>query len=177
MAFCLKSRCKRKITLMNVTLRSPSLEDGAAITQLVKQSQTLDINSSYLYFLLASHFSQTCAVAECEGELVGFVTAYRLPQQADCLFVWQIAVSPLCRAQGLASKLLSFLASQPWFASIRQVQCTISPHNRASNRLFEKFAARLGASIKVEPFLTPAHLGDSHDAEPLVCLDLTASRV
>jgi L-2,4-diaminobutyric acid acetyltransferase len=164
------------MTLMNVTLRSPSLEDGAAISQLVNQSQTLDVNSSYLYFLLASHFSQTCAVAECEGELVGFVTAYRLPQQPNCLFVWQIAVSPLCRGQGLASQLLAFLASRPWFGEIEQVQCTISPHNRASNRLFEKFAATLGAKRRVRPFLSQAHLGEGHDPEPLVCLDLPSSR-
>lgn len=159
---------------MNVIIRSPRLEDGAAMTRLVEQSQTLDINSGYLYFLLATHFSQTCAVAECDGELIGFVTAYRLPQHSERLFIWQIAVSPAARGQGIALRLLLDLTRRDWFEDIRQIQCTISPANIASNGLFQKLAEQLAVPVTVSPFLTSTHLGSEHDDEPLVSLDLTA---
>ncbi|MBE0493969.1 MAG: diaminobutyrate acetyltransferase [Thiomicrospira sp.] len=160
---------------MNFTLRPPCLQDGAAITRLVKQSQTLDVNSSYLYFLLAEHFSDTCAVAQlddAQNELVGFVTAYRLPKDPSILFVWQVAVDPKMRGQGLAMALLKNLTQRDWFGEIRQVQCTISPSNTASNALFNKLASELNSQTKIEAFLTESHLGGGHEDEPLVIINL-----
>lgn len=156
---------------MDVFIRPPCLEDGAAIKSLVKNSGTLDLNSTYLYFLLAGHFAQTCAVAETNnGELVGFVTAYRLPDNPDILFVWQIAVSDKAQGQGLAFRLLQNLSHRDWFSSISQVQCTISPSNQASNGLFAKFADHLNAELVISPFLEKHHLGEEHEEEPLVAL-------
>lgn len=157
---------------MNIIIRPPCLQDGAAITRLVKQSQTLDVNSSYLYFLLADHFAETCAVAEVDGQLVGFVTAYRLPKDPSVLFVWQVAVDPSMRGQGLALRLLDDLAQRDWFKQIQQVHCTISPSNAASNGLFNKFAARLGSQTQSEDYLTSAHLGADHEAEPLIRIEV-----
>jgi L-2,4-diaminobutyric acid acetyltransferase len=157
---------------MNIIIRPPSLNDGAAITRLVKESQTLDVNSSYLYFLLSDHFSQTCAIAELDQRPVGFVTAYRLPNDPSVLFVWQVAVDPSMRGQGLALRLLQNLAARDWFEQIQQVQCTISPSNKASNALFAKWANQLGSKAEVSEYLTPAHLGDGHEAEPLVSIPL-----
>lgn len=157
---------------MDFIIRPPSLADGSAVTRLVKQSQTLDVNSSYLYFLLSDHFSQTCAVAQSGDELVGFVTAYRLPKDPSVLFVWQVAVDPKMRGQGLAMQLLQDLTKRDWFADIRQVQCTISPSNQASNALFRKLAASLGSQVEISPFLTQDHLGGGHEDEPLVSIKL-----
>jgi L-2,4-diaminobutyric acid acetyltransferase len=157
---------------MNIIIRPPCLKDGAAITRLVKESQTLDVNSSYLYFLLAEHFSQTCAVAEVDGELVGFVTAYRLPKDSSKLFVWQVAVDSSMRGQGLAMSLLQDLTRRDWFGEIDQVLCTISPSNKASNALFAKLASAFKTQVHIEPFLTEAHLGGGHEDEPLVIIDL-----
>lgn len=157
---------------MDVYIRPPCLADGAAIKSLVENSGTLDLNSTYLYFLLAGHFAQTCAVAETNGELVGFVTAYRLPDNPDILFVWQIAVSDKFQGQGLASRLLQNLSLRDWFGDISQVQCTISPSNKASNSLFAKFADYLKAELVISPFLEKHHLGKEHEEEPLVALFL-----
>ncbi|UQB41314.1 diaminobutyrate acetyltransferase [Thiomicrospira microaerophila] len=157
---------------MNITIRPPCLKDGAAITRLVKESQTLDVNSSYLYFLLSDHFSQTCAIAEVNNRAVGFVTAYRLPDNPDVLFVWQVAVDPAMRGQGLAMRLLQNLAARDWFDQIRKVQCTISPSNQASNALFFKWANSLGAELQITDYLTTDHLGDGHEAEPLVSFSI-----
>ena len=62
-----------------IIFRKPTLEDGAAIWHLVKTTGRLDLNSAYLYLLLARDFADTCVVA-AEGErLVGFVSGYRPP--------------------------------------------------------------------------------------------------
>lgn len=157
---------------MNITIRPPCLNDGAAISRLVKESQTLDVNSSYLYFLLSDHFSQTCAIAEVDKRAVGFVTAYRLPQDPKVLFVWQVAVDSAMRGQGLALRLLQSLVTRDWFKQIREVQCTISPSNQASNALFVKWANTLGAELQITDYLTTDHLGDGHEAEPLVSFSI-----
>lgn len=157
---------------MDVDIRPPCLNDGAAISRLVKESRTLDVNSSYLYFLLAEHFSNTCAVAQVDNELVGFVTAYFLPSDPSVLFVWQIAVAPSVRGKGLALAMLKNLAKRDWFPQIKEIQCTISPSNQASNQLFAKFAEHLSASVEVSPFLTAEHLGQDHEDEPLVRIKL-----
>ncbi|SFR48721.1 diaminobutyrate acetyltransferase [Thiomicrospira sp. ALE5] len=159
---------------MNITIRPTTLADGQAISELVKSSNTLDINSSYLYFLLADHFSQTCALAHDDNNCpLGFVTAYRLPKEPSTLFVWQIAVASEARGNGLAKKLLLHFASQPWFEEIDKVVCTISPYNTASNALFESYAAALGGKLSTHSFLTEEHLGADHDPEPYVVIDLT----
>lgn len=157
---------------MDMIIKPPSLQDGAAITRLVKESQTLDVNSSYLYFLLSDHFSQTCAIAEVDNKAVGFVTAYRLPQDPSALFVWQVAVDSSMRGQGLAMQLLQNLTERDWFAQIKQVQCTISPSNKASNALFAKWAHHLGSKVEISDYLTTEHLGNGHEAEPLVSIHL-----
>ena len=77
---------------MTIHFREPRLEDGGRIHRLIERAGTLDLNSAYLYFLLADHFRSTCAIAEDGENLVGFVTAYRLPDNPDSLFVWQIGV-------------------------------------------------------------------------------------
>jgi len=159
---------------MKLNIRPPSLNDGAAIARLVNQSKTLDVNSTYLYFLLADHFADTCAVAEFGDEVVGFVTAYRLPSQPNVLFVWQIAISATMQGKGLASALLESFEQRDWFAKIKAVQCTISPSNKASNALFAKWARHLGAQVHIKPYLTSQHLGLGHEAEPLVELDMSA---
>lgn len=159
---------------MKLNIRPPSLNDGAAIARLVSQSKTLDVNSTYLYFLLADHFASTCAVAELGDEVVGFVTAYRLPDQPDVLFVWQIAIAANMQGKGLALALLESLTQRNWFADIKAVQCTISPSNEPSNALFAKWARHLGAQLCVEPYLTTQQLGAGHEAELLVVLDMSA---
>src|SRR5690625_1261392 len=73
----------------SLLLRSPVKEDGRFIHQLIRQCPPLDLNSIYTYLLLCEHFSQTCVVAEIDGRICGFVSAYRHPERTDVLFVWQ----------------------------------------------------------------------------------------
>lgn len=157
---------------MQITYREPRLEDGGRIHQLIQRAGTLDLNSAYLYFLLADHFRATCAVAESGDDLVGFVTAYRKPEQPDCLFVWQIGVSADARGQGVASHLLQELQSRDWFGSIKRIELTISPDNPASQGLFTRWAEKLGRPIETRPYMSAELLGGGHQPEDLYFIDL-----
>ncbi len=75
---------------VSVQFRKPKLEDGLAIYHLIQASPPLDVNSSYLYFLQASHFADTCAVAEVDGQIVGL-----FPLITD-----RIGWCPVCLAGG-----------------------------------------------------------------------------
>lgn len=156
----------------NITLRKPTLKDGSAIYQLIKSSPPLDLNSSYLYLLQASHFANTCVVAECNNQIVGFVSAYIQPDDARSLFVWQIAVADKMRGSGLAKTMLrSLLENQPDDSAITKVTCTISPSNKASQRLFESFSQSEKLTLVTTPFISESHFGgENHEAEELYTL-------
>ncbi|MFU8780831.1 MAG: diaminobutyrate acetyltransferase [Kiritimatiellia bacterium] len=156
----------------NIGIRPPCRRDGGKLMTLVRASGALDANSSYLYYLFADHFSATCAYAEAGDVAAGFVTAYRLPEDPACLFVWQVTVAPDFRGLGLGLALLQNLAERPWFAQIQRVCCTISPSNQASRRLFSKWGKLLGGTWREEPYLAASELGPAHEDEPLLTLDM-----
>ncbi|WP_322630080.1 diaminobutyrate acetyltransferase [Halothiobacillus sp.] len=157
---------------MTIAYREPCLSDGARIHQMVLRAGTLDVNSAYLYFLLADQFHATCALAESDTELVGFLTGYRLPDAPDTLFVWQIAVDPNMRGRGVASGLLHALETRPWFAEIKRIELTISPDNPASRALFARWADSLNKPIHQKPYLSTELLGDGHQPEDTYWIDL-----
>ncbi|MDX1352086.1 MAG: diaminobutyrate acetyltransferase [Thiomicrorhabdus sp.] len=159
-------------TTNEITFRTPKIEDGLAIYSLVKQSPPLDVNSSYLYFLQATHFADTCVVAERDGEIVGFVSGYFRPDKEDSLFVWQIAVSDTCRGQGLGRQLIyNLIRNQVNRPIVRDVCCTISPSNKASQNLFKSFAEQHGLIVEKSPFLEKEHFGsEAHEEEELYTL-------
>ncbi|CAO0837892.1 L-2,4-diaminobutyric acid acetyltransferase OS=Streptomyces microflavus OX=1919 GN=ectA_1 PE=3 SV=1 [Streptomyces microflavus] len=57
------------------------MEDGAAIWRIARDSEVLDLNSSYSYLLWCRDFAATSAVARGEdGEPIAFVTGYIRPE-------------------------------------------------------------------------------------------------
>lgn len=153
--------------MASITYRQPQLNDGLAMFELVKASPPLDVNSSYLYFLQASHFANTCVVAEMDNEMVGFVSGYFRPDRKDSLFVWQVVVSQKARGQGLAKKLLEALVkNQKSRPMVRELSCTISPSNKASQGLFYSFAKQYGLHVQVSDYLQDSHFAHlGHEAE------------
>jgi len=154
-----------------VVLRNPTVADAAEVWQLVRESGVLDANSCYVYLLLCEHFSDTCVVALRGDDLVGFVTAYRLPKRPDVLFVWQVGVDVSARRQGLGKTLLDHLLDLPACQGIRFVEATVAPSNQASRRLFESVARQRGASCTWRRGFVAADFGgSSHEDEELVRL-------
>lgn len=152
--------------------RQPTLTDGLAIYELVKASPPLDVNSSYLYFLQASHFADTCVVVERNQTIVGFLSGYFRPDAPHSLFVWQVAVADTMRGQGLAKRMLqALLANQKGQTEVTTLCCTISPSNKASQALFQSFAKQYGLKLTVTHFIEEAHFGsEGHEAEELYSL-------
>lgn len=152
----------------DIFLRQPCLQDGKAVHELIRRCPPLDLNSSYNYFLLCSHFAATCVVAEHAGRAVGFLSAYRLPQAPETLFVWQVAVDAAARGRRLAGRMLDEVLARPACAGVRFIETTVSPSNQASRRVFARVAETRRAAWHEEVFLGREDFGtENHEEEIL----------
>lgn len=120
------------------TLRHPDVADGGDMWRVARDSQTLDLNSSYAYLLWARDFAATSVVAEREGRVVGFVSGYLRPRAPETLMVWQVAVDADQRGHGLAARMLDHLARS--VPGVTMLETTITEDNAASRALFARFA-------------------------------------
>ncbi|MTI63476.1 diaminobutyrate acetyltransferase [Methylophaga sp.] len=152
-----------------ITLRAPAAEDGAAVYELIAQCPPLDTNSMYCNLLQCTHFSATSVAAEKEGDIVGFISGYRQPDNPDTLFIWQVAVGEKARGQGLAGRMLRDILSRQQEGQIKFIETTITPDNRASWALFESLANKLGAELNhTVMFDRQQHFAGQHETEMLV---------
>jgi len=147
-------------------IRAPRASDGPSVWRLIENTPSLDKNSLYCNLLQASHFAATCAIAERDGALVGWMSGYVPPDQPDTLFVWQICVGPEARGEGLARRLVGDVLTRPSAAGIRHIACTITEDNTASWALFGSIARALGAQMaQSEHFSKAVHFDGAHDSE------------
>jgi L-2,4-diaminobutyric acid acetyltransferase len=134
------------------TIDTPRVEDGAAIWRIARDSQVLDLNSSYSYLLWCRDFAATSVVArDADGAPIAFVTGYVRPERPQALVVWQVAVDHAHRGRGLAGVLLDALTAKvTGKGGVREVETTITPDNTASDRLFTSYAKRHDAPLARE---------------------------
>jgi L-2,4-diaminobutyric acid acetyltransferase len=149
-------------------LRSPHVSDGPAVHALIRSCPPLDENSAYCNLLQCTHFADTCVAALRDGELVGWISAYRPPQDPETVFVWQVAVAPAARGQRLGDRMLDELLSRPACRGVRWLKTTITEDNGPSWALFGRLAERRGAPTTREPWLLEGgHLPAGHATEHL----------
>lgn len=156
-----------------IDLRFPEATDGMALHHLVAACPPLDTNSAYCNLLQCTHFRDTSIAAERDGELVGFISGYLVPDtvvpQARALFVWQVAVSPSARKCGLASRMLHGLLERPACRDIEFLHTTVTPDNAPSRALFTAFAKSMSAPLTEDIwFERERHFGGAHDDEVLL---------
>ncbi len=160
-----------KIISRNATvdLRTPKASDGLALWQLTRETEVLDLNSPYAYCLIGEHFAETSVVAEKDGEVVGFVSAYIPPQASNSIFVWQVGVAASMRQQGLALEMLHNLLRREACKNVQVLNTTITPSNTASRALFSSLAKRVNGSLQEHPdyFRSAWFPGEGHEAEAL----------
>lgn len=137
----------------DVSIRPATMEDGAAVWRLVRDSKVLDVNSSYAYLLFLDRFGRTSVVAEAGGERVGFVTGFRPPESPDVIFVWQVAVDESMRGRGLAGRMLDALVRLDGCEGVRYLETTVTPTNAPSRALFASFARSRSAEHTVTPYI------------------------
>ena len=136
--------------------------------RLAVASHVLDINSDYAYLLLARDFHETCVIAEEDGRVIGFVTAYRPPRDPDVLFVWQIAVSEEARGRGLASQMLDELIKRGLLLGVQFIEATVTGSNFASRALFMSLGRRHNVDCEITTgFSADAFETAGHEAEDL----------
>lgn len=159
----------------DILIRKPLASDGFEIHQLIANSPPLDLNSVYSYYLLSDHFRDSCVVAESQGRVVGFLSAYRIPRRAQTLFVWQVVVNRALRGKRIAWRMLEALLSRYSRSEVVQVEATVNPSNAASRGLFEHLATEQGTTIEEECFLDAAAFGSGggHESEILLRVPLT----
>lgn len=155
------------------TFLQPQSADGDDIYSLIAACPPLDVNSSYCNFLQSTHFSRTCVIARCDGEIAGFISGYRKPDEQGTLFIWQVAVSPRFRGKGLAFNMLHELLSRGELSDISTIETTITQDNQASWALFKKLDSCNGNGGEVSTFLDEqTHFKGKHDTEFLYRIPL-----
>jgi L-2,4-diaminobutyric acid acetyltransferase len=129
----------------------------------------------YCNLVQCDHFRDTCIVAEMDGEIVGWVSGYRLPDDPETLFVWQVAVSQTARGTGLGTLMLRGLLSRESCKGVTRVQTTITRDNAASWALFRKFTEVSEAELSSAPYFSKSqHFDELHDTEYMVTISLKA---
>ncbi|MDD2510751.1 MAG: diaminobutyrate acetyltransferase [Syntrophomonas sp.] len=147
-------------------MRFPSKEDGKGIWELVKSTRVLDLNSAYSYLLLSKYFNETCVVAEADGIIAGFVSAFHPPQQPEVIFVWQVAVDEAFRRHRLGMNMLKHLLARKACSNSRYLEITVNPSNHAAYNLYRKLADELGTScVEEECFPSRLFPGGQHEEE------------
>lgn len=152
-----------------LNFRAPVAADGPAMHALVERCKPLDLNSRYCYLILCEHFASTCVVAECDGEVIAFMTAYILPQRRDTLFIWQIAVDAGFRGHGIAKRLLGHLLGRQITKKIRYIEATVNPSNQASRALFAATARECSSELHTSVLFDAGLFGEGdHEREDLL---------
>lgn len=143
-------------------LREPEKEDAKSIYSLIKNGGVLDLNSEYLYLLLATHFKESCCLIEYQSQIIGFVSAYYLPSSSKTLFIWQVAVKEEFRGKNLAFKMIENISKRK---STEFLTTTVSPSNIKSKRVFEKVAEHFKTDIKSNICFSKGDFINAHEEE------------
>ncbi len=138
-------------------------DDGPILWALAK-ANGLDENSPYAYLLWTEYFRDTTVVATTDDDdtPVGFVTAFRPPNDGEAVFVWQIGVDESQRRRGIAGTLLDELVER---CGATHLEATVTPSNTASETLFRRFGARHGAPVSTDELFGTDLFPPGHEAE------------
>lgn len=153
-------------TKTDLTFRRPTLDDGADMWRLAKETGVLDLNSSYAYLMWCHDFADTSIVAEADGEFAGFITGYIRPPAPETLMIWQVATEEKFRGNGIAGAMLTALFERcEILEGVDRMETTITEDNIASIGLFTRFAEKRDIPVAREPLFEEQFFPDSHDTE------------
>lgn len=152
-------------------MRKPQPRDGARVWQLIRECPPLDRNSMYCNVLQCTDFADTCIIAELDGRAVGWISAYRPPDDDGSLFIWQVAVHEKARGMGLAKRMLNRLLRRSDCEDVDYLKTTITEDNAPSRALFQSFADHWDAPLEETPgFDEELHFRGQHDSERLITI-------
>ena len=132
----------------------------------MRDGGSLDLNSPYLYLLICTDFAATSIVAaDADDAPVGFVAAYRPPDDPGAAFVWQVGVAPRARGKGLAKRLLTGMLTRDANRDTTELTATVTPSNEASMALFHGVARDLDASVVTSERFAAELFPEGHEPE------------
>lgn len=165
------------VYLEKIYFRAPRAADGYALQQLIQGDAGLDENSLMCNLLQCTHFADTSVAALLDDQLVGFISAYRLPTRPRSLFVWQLVVAGGLRGQGLGKTMLRWLLQQPGCEEVLELTAAITPDNIATWKLFDSFARECEAlPVKTMLFSRDEHFKYQHDDQYLLSISPLPNR-
>lgn len=154
-------------------LRSPEAADVDRIEDLMEEFTSRDFSSLKGDLVYNPAFRETSVVAELEGKIVGFVSAYRLPFDPETLFIWHVDVAESARDTGLSSLMLGHLMRQLSCVEVRRVQTAIPQCDERAWALFRRFARWQRSRMEIQPFITQALTPFArHEVDHLVTIRL-----
>jgi L-2,4-diaminobutyric acid acetyltransferase len=150
-------------------LREPTIDDGAALHELVRACPPLEQNSLYCNLLQCTHFAHSSIVAEKKGGLVGFVSGYRRPDAPHAYFLWQVGVASAGRGAGLGRRMIAAILARLEPEGVTELHTTVTRSNEASRALFKAVARDQGAQLTEHECFMERHFGRTgHQAEYLL---------
>ena len=155
---------------LNLSISKPKPHQAAKINELIARCKPLDENSLYCNLLQTTHFAETCAIAEIDGEVAAFVSGYIHPERPKTLFIWQVAVNPDYRGLGLAKKLILKIVERNLpKLQFEFIHTTITKSNTASWSLFKSVAKALNSEYSTRVmFDKQLHLDHQGESEWLM---------
>lgn len=146
--------------------RKPRVQDGGWMWEVTRANGELDLNSPYAYLMMCEYFAETCVVVEEDGERLGFVLGFRLPDDPETFFVWQVTTDPAHRGKGLARRMVTAILERVVDRDVRFLEATVTPSNESSQRLFRGFGRRLGVECaETTAFSAELFPGGGHESE------------
>lgn len=127
-----------------ISIKKPKPSDGKDLWVIAKQTGVLDLNSSYSYNLIATHFSETSAVTLLDDKPAGFLSAYIIPDDPKALSIWQIGVVPQYHGKGIGFSMIKNVLCQ----NVTLAKTTITPSNTPSKKLFQKVSRYLQTQLR-----------------------------
>ena len=154
-------------------LRAPVPEDGARIAALAKDFTSGKARDLPETLVGRGAFSETSVLAELDGKLLGWVSAYILPYDPQTLFIWTVEVVKVERNPELSSLMLGYLMRQEPCAGVTRVQTVISCDEDRPWTLFRRFARWQHSRMDIQPYFTQAltpHKRHENDNMVTICL-------
>jgi len=139
-----------------IKIRIPRTDDIAGIVELVRTCEPfLSVHGPYLYWIYIQYWRETCAVAESDGQIIGWCSI--IPVSGATYLFHQLGVAPHARRLGLGKSLFVFMlerlkARHRTFA----IEFTVDRRNGAALDLDRAVAAEEGMRMTQKPDIIPA---------------------
>lgn len=152
-------------------LRRPTARDESRLSRIERDVARSGAGAGIGGMACTGALRDTSVLAEVDGEIAGFVSAYLLPYDAETLFVWRVEAPGADRIPGLGSLMIGHLMRQDICRHVTRVQTVLTQDDAPGWALFRRFSRWQGTTMRIQPFITQAlEPMKRHEAESLITI-------